>query len=287
MSCSDSRVPGADVSQETAPSGHTRDTPIQSKKGADMKVVVIGGTGLIGSKVVERLNALGHEAVSASPDSGVNTLTGEGLAEVLAGADVVVDVSNSPSFADDEVMSFFRTATRNLLEAEKAAGVGHHVALSVVGCHRLSESGYMRAKAAQEDLIRESDVPYSVVEATQFFEFLGAIADGATVDGVVRIPPVAFQPMAAEDVAIFVARTAASTPPVGTLEVGGPERVRFDEFIGRVLAERGDERQVLSDAHARYFGAELAEDDIVPRPGHKPGEMTYAEWANVNATLAK
>ncbi len=252
-----------------------------------MKVVVIGGTGLIGSKVVEKLNAHGHEAVAASPDTGVNTLTGEGLSEILVGADVVVDVSNSPSFADDDVMRFFLTSTTNLLAAEKAAGVGHHVALSVVGCHRVPDSGYLRAKAAQEQLIRESGLPYSLVEATQFFEFLGAIADAATIDGIVHLPPVSFQPMAADDVATFVARTAAGTPLDSTLEVGGPERVRFDEFVARVLAERGDEREVHADPHARYFGAELSENDIVPGPGESLGDTPYAEWASANATPAR
>ena len=251
------------------------------------KIVVIGGTGLIGSKVVEKLNAHGHEAVAASPDTGVNTLTGEGLADVLVGANVVVDVSNSPSFADDDVMRFFRTSTTNLLDAEKLAGVDHHVALSVVGCHRVPDSGYLRAKVAQEQLITESGLPYSLVEATQFFEFLGAIADAGTSDGIVHLPPVSFQPMAAEDVSTFVARTAAGTPLDGTLEVGGPERVRFDEFVTQVLAERGDKREVRADPKARYFGAELSEDDIVPGPGAALAETTYAEWVSANAAPAR
>lgn len=249
-----------------------------------MKVVVIGGTGLIGSKVVEKLNAHGHEAVPASPDSGVNTLTGEGLAEVLVGANVVVDVSNSPSFADDDVMSFFTTSTGNLLAAEKEAGVAHHVALSVVGSEKVPDSGYLRAKVAQERLIKQSSIPYSVVHATQFFEFVGAIAQAGTVGGTVHIPPVWFQPVAGEDVATLVARTAAGEPLDGTVELGGPDRVRFDEFIRNALAERGDDREVVADPQARYFGAVLADEDLVPGPGATIAETSYAEWASTQAT---
>jgi uncharacterized protein YbjT (DUF2867 family) len=252
-----------------------------------MKVVVIGGTGLIGSKVVEKLNAHGHEAVPASPDSGVNTLTGEGLAEVLVGASVVVDVSNSPSFADDDVMSFFTTSTGNLLAAEKAAGVTHHVALSVVGSEKVPDSGYLRAKVAQERLIKESGLAYSLVRATQFFEFAGAIADAATVDDVVHIAPVWFQPVAAEDVASMVARTAAGQPLDGIVEIGGPDRIRFDEFIRGVLAERGDERDVVADPQARYFGAVLADEDLVPGPGATVAETSYADWASTQATSVR
>jgi uncharacterized protein YbjT (DUF2867 family) len=249
-----------------------------------MKVVVIGGTGLIGSKVVAKLNAHRHEAIPASPDLGVNTVTGEGLADVLVGANVVVDVSNSPSFADDDVMDFFRTSTGNLLAAEKKAGVTHHVALSVVGGEKIPDSGYMRAKVAQERLIKESGIPYSLVHATQFFEFVGAIAQAGTVDGVVHIAPVWFQPIAAEDVATFVAHTAAGEPLDGTLEVGGPDKVRFDEFVRKALADRGDEREVVTDPHARYFGAELGEDDLVPGPEATLAETTYADWASTQAT---
>lgn len=245
-----------------------------------MKVVVIGGTGLIGSKVVAKLNAHGHKAIPASPESGVNTLTGEGLADVLDGADVVVDVSNSPSFADDDVLSFFRTSTGNLLAAEQKAGVRHHVALSIVGSERVPDSGYLRAKVAQEQLIKESGIPYSLVRATQFFEFVGAIAQAATVDGVVHVAPVWFQPIAAEDVATFVARTAAGQPLEGTLEVGGPDRVRFDDFIREVLADRGDEREVVTDSRARYFGAELGDEDLVPGPGATLSHTTFADWAS-------
>ncbi|RHW26449.1 SDR family oxidoreductase [Nocardioides immobilis] len=252
-----------------------------------MKVVVIGGTGLIGSKVVAKLNAHGHEAVPASPDSGVNTLTGEGLADALVGADVVVDVSNSPSFADDDVLHFFRTSTGNLLAAETVAGVGHHVALSVVGSEKVPDSGYLRAKVAQEQLIKESGVPFSLVHATQFFEFVGAIADAGTVDGSVHIAPVSFQPVAAEDVATLVARTAAGSPLHGVVETGGPERVRFDEFIRNVLAERGDQRAVVTDPDARYFGAVLRGAELVPGPGATIAETTFAAWTSHQAAAVR
>lgn len=248
-----------------------------------MKVVVVGGTGLIGSKVVEKLNAHGHEAVAAAPQTGVNTLTGEGLADALVGADVVVDVSNSPSFADDDVMGFFTTSTTNLLEAEKGSGVAHHVALSVVGTGTLPDSGYLRAKAAQEDLIRQSGVPYSIVRATQFFEFTGAIADASTVDGAVRLAPVHYQPMASDDVASAVARAAVATPLNGVKEIGGPERVRMDEFIAAVLAESGDTRDLVVDEHATYFGTELADDSLVPAAGAELGSISYAAWAKESA----
>ena len=229
-----------------------------------MKIVVIGGTGLIGSKLVEKLREHGHEAVPASPDSGVNTLTGEGLAEVLEGAAVVVDVSNSPSFEDEAVLAFFETSTRNLLEAEAAAGVGHHVALSVVGTDRLSESGYFRAKIAQEKLVKGSPIPYSIVHATQFFEFVKSIADAATDGDTVRLAPVLIQPMAAEDVAAAVGRTAVGSPLNGIVEVAGPEQFRLDEFIRRGLEERDDPRKVVADSDARYFGARLSQRTLVP-----------------------
>src|SRR3954467_12834433 len=201
-----------------------------------MKIVVIGGTGLIGSKLVKKLDEHGHEALAASPNSGVNTLTGEGLAEVLKGAQVVVDVSNSPSFADEPVMEFFTTSTSNLLTYEAAAGVRHHVALSVVGSDRLPDSGYLRAKVAQEKLIKESSIPYSIVRATQFFEFVNRIADEATDGNTVRLPPVLFQPIAADDVAGAVARAATGSPLNGIVEVAGPEQFRFDELIGLGLS---------------------------------------------------
>lgn len=243
-----------------------------------MKIVIIGGTGLIGSKLVNQLRAEGHQAVPASPDTGVNTLTGEGLAQALAGADVVVDVSNSPSFEDAAVMNFFETSTGNILAAERTAGVRHHVALSVVGTERLAESGYMRAKMAQEKLIRESKIPYSIVHATQFFEFINRIADGATDGNTVRIPPVLFQPMAADDVAKTVASVAVGAPVNGIVEVGGPEQFRFDELIQRVLAARKDPRQVIADPKARYFGATLSERSLVPGNGARVGQITLAEW---------
>jgi uncharacterized protein YbjT (DUF2867 family) len=243
-----------------------------------MKIVVIGGTGLIGSKVVTKLGEQGYEVVAASPNSGVNTMTGEGLADVLEGASVVVDVSNSPSFEDAAVMEFFETSTRNLLDYEAAAGVGHHVALSIVGCDRLPGSGYMRAKVAQEKLISESSMPYSIVRATQFFEFLQRIADSATEGNTIRLPSVGFQPMAAEDVASAVTRVAIGTPLNGIVEVGGPEKFRFDEFIRRGLSARHDPREVIADPHAQYFGAELSERSLVPDDGALLGETRFEDW---------
>jgi uncharacterized protein YbjT (DUF2867 family) len=243
-----------------------------------MKVVVIGGTGLIGSKVVTKLREHGFEAVAASPNSGVNTLTGEGLAEVLEGASVVVDVSNSPSFEDAAVMNFFETSTRNLLASEAAAGVGHHVVLSIVGCDQLPDSGYMRAKVAQEKLIKASSIPYSIVRATQFFEFLMRIADSATEGNTVRLPAVGFQPLAAEDVASAVSKVAVGTPLNGTVEIAGPEQFRFDEFIGRGLNARNDPREVVADPHALYFGTELSERSLVPSDGARLGETRFEDW---------
>ena len=248
-----------------------------------MKIVVIGGTGLIGSRLVNKLREHGHEAVPAALETGVNLVTGEGLAEALEGADVVVDVSNSPSFEDAAVLDFFRTATGNILAAEKAAGVGHHVALSVVGSERLPDSGYMRAKIAQEKLIRESGVPYSIVHATQFFEFVPRIADGFAVGSEVRVPPVLFQPMAADDVAKAVGRVAVGTPVNGTVEVGGPEQFRFDEIIRKALAARKDPRTVVADPGARYFGALLDERSLVPDDGSLRGEVTLAEYVSQTA----
>lgn len=249
-----------------------------------MKIVVIGGTGLIGSKVVKKLSDQGYEAVAASPDSGVNTLTGEGLAEVLERASVVVDVSNSPSFDDEPVMKFFQTSTRNLLAYEAAAGVGHHVALSIVGTDRLPGSGYMRAKAAQENLIKESPIPYSIVRATQFFEFGKRIADSATEGNTVRLPSVAFQPMAADDVARAVAKVAMGSPLNGTVEISGPEQFRFDEFISRGLSARNDPREVIADPHAPYFGTELSERSLVPDDGALLGETRFADWLRQSTT---
>ena len=245
---------------------------------SNMKIVVIGGTGLIGSKVVTKLGERGYEVVAASPNSGVNTLTGEGLAEVLEGASVVVDVSNSPSFDDAAVMEFFQTSTRNLLTYEAAAGVGHHVALSVVGCDRLPDSGYLSAKLAQEKLIEESPVPYSIVRATQFFEFGMRIADSATEGNTVRLPSVSFQPMAADDVADVVTKVAIGSPLNGTVEVAGPEQFRFNEFISRGLSARNDPREVVADPHARYFGAELSERSLVPDDGAVIAETRFEDW---------
>jgi uncharacterized protein YbjT (DUF2867 family) len=251
---------------------------------ANMKIVVIGGTGLIGSKVVSKLTERGYDVIAASPNSGVNTLTGEGLAEVLEGASVVVDVSNSPSFEDAPVMDFFRTSTGNLVSYEAAAGVGHHVALSIVGCDRLPDSGYMRAKVAQEKLIKESSIPYSIVRATQFFEFVNRIADSATEGNTVRLPPVRFQPMAADDVAIAVARVAMEPPLNGIVEVGGPEQFRFDELIRLGLGARKDQREVIADPHARYFGTALSEYSLVPGNDALLGEMRFEDWLSQSAS---
>jgi uncharacterized protein YbjT (DUF2867 family) len=251
-----------------------------------LKVVIIGGSGLIGSKLVARLREHGHEAVPAYLDSGVNTLTGEGLAEVLAGAAVVVDVSNSPSFEDAAVLKFFETSTGNLLAAEAAAGVGHHVALSVVGCDRAPGSGYLRAKIAQEKLIRNSSIPYSIVRATQFFEFLKRIADEATDGNTVRIAPVLFQPMAAEDVAKAVAQVAVSAPLNGIVEIAGPQQFRFDEFIRLGLSARQDRRVVIADPHARYFGMELGERTLVPEASARLGEIRFEDWLSSSAVPA-
>jgi len=245
-----------------------------------MKIVVIGGTGLIGSRLVTKLNALGHEAVAASPNSGVNTLTGEGLAQVLQGAQVVVDVSNSPSFADEAVMNFFQTSTRNLLSYEAAAGVGHHVALSIVGTDRIPDSGYMRAKVVQEKLIKEGSIPYSIVHATQFFEFVTRIADEATVDNSVRVAPVLFQPIAADDVVSAVCKVAISAPLNGTIEIAGPEQFRFDELIRQQLRGLNDPREVIADPHARYFGAEMSEKSLVPLGDAQLGETRFEDWLN-------
>jgi len=243
-----------------------------------MKIVVIGGTGLIGSKVVEKLKKQGHEAVAAAPDTGVNTLTGEGLADVLKNAAVVVDVSNSPSFEEKASMEFFRTSTGNLLASERKAGVRHHVALSVVGADRLQETPYIRAKIAQERLIEESGIPYSIVLATQFFEFAKSIADSATVGNQVRVPSVFIQPIAADDVAAAVAKVAAATPLNGMVEVAGPQRFRFDEFIRQELRARSDPREVVVDPNARYFGAKLGETTLVASGQARIGQIRFEDW---------
>jgi uncharacterized protein YbjT (DUF2867 family)/nitrite reductase/ring-hydroxylating ferredoxin subunit len=253
---------------------------------SNMKIVVIGGTGLIGSKVVKKLSSLGHEAVAAAPNTGVNTLTGEGLAEVLKEAQVVVDVSNSPSFEDAAVMDFFQTSTGNLLSYEAAAGVGHHVALSVVGSERLPQSGYMRAKVAQERLINEGPLPYTIVHATQFFEFTKRIADEATLDNKVYLPPVLFQPMAADDVASALCRVATSSPLNSTIEIAGPEAFRFDELIRQRLTALNDAREVVADPHARYFGEELSERSIVPGDTAQLGESRFEDWLSLPTNQA-
>jgi len=243
-----------------------------------MKIVVIGGTGLIGSKLVNKLREHGHEAVAASPNTGVNTITGDGLAEALKGASVVVDVSNSPDWDDAAVMKFFETSTRNLLGAEAAARVGHHVALSVVGTDRMSESGYMRAKIAQEKLIKESSIPYTIVHATQFFEFLKGLADISMVGEKVHLPHVFFQPVAAEDVASALAKIAAGKPVNGMVEIGGPEQFRVDELVQRRLASLKDPRQVIADPNARYGGAKISERTLVPGNDARLGETRFETW---------
>ena len=252
-----------------------------------MKIVVIGGTGLIGSRVVSNLVDQGHEAIAASPNSGVNTITGEGLADVLVGANVVVDVSNSPSFADADVLEFFTTSTNNLLAAEREAGVTHHVALSVVGSERLPDSGYLRAKVAQEQLIEESGMPYSIVRATQFYEFAGRIADAATVDGTVTVSTGLMQPIAAADVSAAVARVAAHDPINGTQEIGGPERMGQDEFIRIGLTAKGDSRTVVGDPEALYFGTALTGTELAPGPDAQLSTTTFADWLAAQTAPAK
>ena len=249
-----------------------------------MKIVVIGGTGLIGSKVVTCLKENGHEAVAASPDSGVNTLTGEGLPEVLEGASGVIDVSNSPSFEDEAVMDFFTTSTTNMLAAEADAGVRHHVALSVVGAERLPESGYLRAKVAQEKLIRDFSIPFSIVHATQFFEFAVRIADEATDGDTVRLPHVLLQPIAADEVAAAVCEISQRAPADGVIEIAGPELFRFDEFIQQALTAKGDPRTVVADPKARYFGTELQERSLVPTKAVHLGEIRFNDWLAQPAT---
>ena len=249
-----------------------------------MKIVVIGGSGLIGSKVVLKLGAQGHQAVAASPDSGVNSVTGEGLAEVLKDTSVVVDVSNSPSWDDAAVLKFFETSTRNLLKYEADAGVGHHVALSVVGTDRLSESGYFRAKIAQEKLIKQSSIPYSIVHATQFFEFLKGLADISMVGDKAHLPPVLFQPMAADDVASGVAKVAVAPPVNGIIEIAGPEQFRVDELVRRRLASLNDHREVVADPQARYGGASIGEQTLLPGKGARLGETRFADWLKSSAS---
>ncbi|WP_144640193.1 SDR family oxidoreductase [Bordetella genomosp. 13] len=243
-----------------------------------MKIVVIGGTGLIGSNVVSRLRSVGHEVVAASPRSGVDTLTGEGLDPALAGAKVVVDVSNSPSFEAQAVMGFFTTSTRNLLAAEARAGVEHHLILSIVGADRLPDNDYLRAKAAQEALIEASRQPYTILRATQFFEFIGGIVEAGTQDGVARLSPALFQPVAADDVAAVLADLAVGTPLNGTIETGGPDRFPLDELARRYLAAQGDTRDVVADVHARYFGSELDDRSLVTGEGARIAPTRFQNW---------
>ena len=256
-----------------------------------MKIVVIGGTGLIGSKLVPKLREHGHEAIAASPNSGVNTVTGEGLEQALKGASVVVDVSNAPSWEDTAVMKFFDTSTHNLLASEAAAGVGHHVALSVVGTERMLESGYFRAKMAQENLIKGSSIPYSIIHATQFFEFVKGIADFSTVGNKVRLPSVLIQPMAADDVASAVGQIAMGPAVNGTVDVGGPEQFRLDELVRQALAAWKDPREVVADPNARYYGVKLSDKTLVPGDSARLGQTRFKTWlsqskgqgANTNA----
>jgi uncharacterized protein YbjT (DUF2867 family) len=243
-----------------------------------MKIVVIGGSGLIGSKLVKKLGEHGHEAIAASPDSGVDTLSGEGLDEALDGASVVIDVSNSPSFEDAAVMEFFKTSTRNLLAADAAAGVAHHVALSVVGTERLTESGYFRAKLAQEKLIAESSIPYSIVRATQFYEFMKRVAADATDGNTVRLSPALIQPMAADDVARAIGRVSVGPPLNGMVEIAGPEQFRLDELIRGVLTTQNDPREVVTDPQARYFGINPSERALLPGPDARVADTRFSDW---------
>jgi uncharacterized protein YbjT (DUF2867 family) len=243
-----------------------------------MRIVVIGGTGLIGSKAVPLLRQGGHEVVAASPSTGINTITEEGLAEAMAGTQVVVDLANSPSFEDRAVLEFFETSGRNLLAAEAAAGVQHHVALSIVGTDRTPDNGYFRAKVAQEKLIDASGIPYTIIRATQFLEFLVAIAASSTDSNMVRLSPGLFQPIAADDVAAIVADVAIGTPRCGIIEIAGPERAPFNEFIARYLKAIGDPREVVSDPEARYFGGRVEEQSLVPLGEARLGSISLEEW---------
>jgi uncharacterized protein YbjT (DUF2867 family) len=252
-----------------------------------VKIVVIGGTGLIGSKLVKKLIDQGHDAIPATPDTGVNTLTGAGLADVLTGAAVVVDVSNSPSLDGAAALEFFETSTRHVLDAEAVAGVGHHVALSVVGTERLGESGYFRAKMAQEKLIKSSSIPYSIVHATQFFEFVKGIADSGTEGNTVRVAPVQIQPMAADDVATALATVTVGAPINGTVEIAGPERFRLDELVGLSLRARHDPHEVVADPDARYFGVELRNDTLVPNDDAQLGATRFEQWLAQQASTGR
>ncbi|TXR47625.1 SDR family oxidoreductase [Phyllobacterium endophyticum] len=252
-----------------------------------MKIVVIGGTGLIGSKTVERLRKKGHEVLAASPNSGVNTVTGEGLAEALAGAQVVIDLANSPSFEEKAAMDFFEAAGRNLFAAEKTAGVRHHVALSVVGTDRMQAMGYFRAKLRQEEHIRNSGIPYTIVHATQFFEFVGAIAQSATEGTDVRAPTGAFQPVAADNVADTMADAALAEPLNGVIEIAGPELAPMNEFIARYLKATNDRRILVADPHARYFEVEINDRTLVPGEGARLGSIRFEDWLQSAAAQKK
>ena len=243
-----------------------------------MKIIVIGGTGLIGSKVVSNLRREGHEVVAASPNTGVNTITGEGLAEAVAGAHAVIDLANSPDFADDAVMAFFKTSGRNLIAAGKVAGVRHHIALSVVGSDRLPESGYLRAKVTQEELIKASGIPYTIIRSTQFFEFLGGIAQSATDGEIVRLSPALLQPVASDDVAALVTKVATMAPMNGMIELAGPKRIPLDDLVRRYLAAKHDTRKVVADIHARYFGAELDDKSLTPGDNPHIGPTSFETW---------
>jgi uncharacterized protein YbjT (DUF2867 family) len=243
-----------------------------------MKIVVIGGTGLIGSKVVEKLKQKGHEAIAAAPNTGVNTITGEGLKEAMAGAQVVIDLANSPSFEDKAALEFFETSGRNLLAAEAAAGVRHHVALSIVGTDRTPDNGYFRAKVAQEKLIETSGTPYTIIRSTQFLEFLRGIAASSADGNMVRISPGLFQPIAADDVAAIVADVALAAPRSGIVEIAGPERAPFNEIVARYLKAVGDPREVVSDPEARYFGGRVEERSLVPLGEARLGRIGFDEW---------
>lgn len=243
-----------------------------------MKIVVVGGTGLIGSKVVANLRQKGHEVLAAAPGTGVNTITGEGLAEAVAGAQIVIDVANAPDFADDAVMAFFKTSGRNLMEAEKTAGVRHHIALSVVGSDRLPDSGYLRAKVVQEELIKASGIPYTIIRATQFFEFLGGIAQSATDGQTVRLSPAYLQPVASDDVAALVAKAAMMAPVNGMIELAGPERIGLDDLVRRYFAAKRDSRKVVTDIHARYFGAQLNDKSLTPGNNPHIGSTSFEAW---------
>lgn len=248
-----------------------------------MKIVVVGGTGLIGSKLVQKLNEAGHQVVPASPSNGINSITGEGLTAALTGASAVVDVTNSPSWEDAAVLKFFETSTRNLLQAEAAAGVRHHVALSVVGTDRLLESGFFRAKLAQENLVQAASIPHTIVRATQFFEFIPKIADLSTEGQQVRLPPVLFQPMAAADVAAALLAIAPAAPVNGTVEIAGPERGRLDDFVRRYLATRNDPREVVSDPRARYYGIAVADASLIPNDRAHLGPTRFEDWLRATA----